>query len=130
MLNPPKIMFHLTKPTVNSRYRHRKEGMLRAGIAKITISNKIDDTLMRLTQYWSWISLKTPRPLALLATRRCHRALAIRGVPRMRLVMQTTNRMTLRSVKSGPMEWSTTGPEFGSLAISLLSRWTFSVRRW
>ena len=93
MPNPPRKWFALTKPTVHSRYKHTKEGMLFVDIAKISSSVKIAGMLNRLIQYWRLISLRTPRPLALLETRRCHRALAIRGSPRIRLATQTADRV-------------------------------------
>ena len=93
-----ELLTHMNVIT-HSKHPHMYNGIFLDGDARMMRSAQIIGTHKRLIQAWSLMSLRTPRPLLLLATWRCHNMLIIRGKPRMMLAMQmveSTIRWSLR----------------------------------
>ena len=106
IMNPLKEPFTHMKVITHSKQPHRYSGIFLDGDARIIRSAQIMGRHMRLMKAWSRMSLRTPLPLVLFATWRCHNKLIFNGRPTMMLAMHTIERDTWWSLNSSIMACS------------------------
>ena len=92
IISPLKELLTHMNVITHSNAPQRYKGIFLDGEDRMIRSAHIIGTHSRLIQVWSLIILRTPLPLLLLATWRCHNILIMRGKPRIMLDMQIAER--------------------------------------
>ena len=119
-MSPLKELFTHMKVITHSKQPHRYRGIFFEGDARITRSAHIIGKQMRLMNAWSLISLKTPLPLVLFATWRCHNKFIFSGKPRIMLAMHIIERDIWWSLKSSIMACSHSDEQLAEEELSFI----------
>ena len=119
-MSPLKELFTHMKVITHSKQPHRYRGIFFEGDARIIRSAQIIGKQMRLMNAWSLMSLKTPLPLVLFATWRCHNKFIFSGKPRIMLAMHIIERDIWWSLKSSIMACSHSDEQLAEEELSFI----------